>query len=153
MLERWDRLSPKELSPTSCRKAFLCSTHGLDQGPPSAPFPPALSSLWPGAGQAAPKGPHLFSALPWCPAVSGIPKTENLLSLAYVRLRDLGLPLVHHPLSWGSSGFLQPDTHLGQRGKRATIFQCLPDQSTGTLVGGGFYPPPFFTPHPLPNNH
>ena len=40
--------------------------------------------------------PILFSALLQCPVASGMPESENLLSLASVRPRDLGLPLVHH---------------------------------------------------------
>jgi hypothetical protein len=52
MLERWNRLSPKEPHLTSCQKAFLCSSHRPDQGlsplwePPSA-LSPVLSFLQP----------------------------------------------------------------------------------------------------------
>jgi hypothetical protein len=58
----------------------------------------------------------LFSALLRCPAVSGMFKTENLLTLASMRLRDLGLSPVHpppQPVAW-VRGFPQPDTHPQQ---------------------------------------
>ena len=57
---------------------------------PSPPFSPR-------AGQASPRVPILFSALLLCPSLSGMPGTENLLSLASVRPKDQGLPLVHPP--------------------------------------------------------
>ena len=58
---------------------------------PSPPFSPG------GLTEPPPGAPILFSAFLQCPAVSGMPETENLLSLASVRPRDLGLPLVYHP--------------------------------------------------------
>ena len=80
-----------------------------------------------------------------------MPKTENLLFLASVRPRDIGLPLVHplvaslvYRVRPGFHGFPQPDTHKGLRGKRAEILLCLPAQSTRTLVGAGFLPLPLF---------
>ena len=67
---------------------------------PLSPCP--LLPLAPGlTDRAAPRGPILFSALLRCPVVSGMPETENLLSLASMRPRDLDLPLVH-PLWAGS---------------------------------------------------
>ena len=84
---------------------------------------------------------NLFSALLRCPAASGMPKTENLLFLASVRPRDIGLPLVHplvaslvYRVRPGFHGFPQPDTHKGLHGKRAAILLCLPAQSTRTLA-------------------
>jgi hypothetical protein len=61
VLGRWKRLSSNELLLTSHQKAFLCSSHRLDQRltpawePPSSPSPPDLSSfpLW---GQVSPWG-------------------------------------------------------------------------------------------------
>jgi hypothetical protein len=59
VLEWWDKLSTKEQSLTSRWKAFLCSSHGLEQGlspawePPSAPSPffhPRMNE--------PPQGPH-----------------------------------------------------------------------------------------------
>jgi hypothetical protein len=50
--------------------------------------------------------------------VSGMPKTENLLTLASMRPRDLRLPLAH-PLQPGVCSFPQPDTHQG-------LCICLP---------------------------
>ena len=60
---------------------------------------PVLSSA-PRLARAPPRAPILFSALPWCPTVSGMPKTENLLSLASVRPRDLRLPLGQPLVGW-----------------------------------------------------
>ena len=45
--------------------------------------------------------PIFFSALPRYPAMSGMPKNENLLSLASMRPKDLSLPHVHPSPSWG----------------------------------------------------
>ena len=42
-----------------------------------------------------PPGPHFVLSFSECSAASEMPKTENLLSLASVRPRDLRLPLVH----------------------------------------------------------
>ena len=53
-----------------------------------------------------PFGPKLPTGLPLCSQLFQyqvafeIPKTENLLSLASVRPRDLRLPLVHPPVGW-----------------------------------------------------
>ena len=76
----------------------------------------------PGDDQATlpPGASILVSALQWCPAMSGMSKTENLLSLASVRPRDLGLPLVHPP-SGGVRDFPQTDTHLGPFGEHAAV--------------------------------
>ena len=109
--------------------------------------PPLSSDL--GLMELPPGSPILFSARPRCPAVSGMPKTENLLSLASMRPRDLRLPLVHPPAGWVHS-FPQPDTHPGPHGKHAAVLPSLPAQSSGTLVGRKFSPTPFIPPCPLP---
>ena len=72
--------------------------------PPSAPpvfllFLPS-PPFGPGDDRDTPGAPILFSALLQCPAASGMPETENLLSLASVRPRDLGLPLVCPLAGW-----------------------------------------------------
>jgi hypothetical protein len=54
------------------------------QRPLSLPSPP----FGPGDDQAAPRAPTLLSALPKCPTISGMPETENLLSLTSMRPRD-----------------------------------------------------------------
>ena len=73
-------------------------------------------------------------------------ETENLLSLASMRPKNLGLrqagvpwlPMARHP-------------HLELHGKCAAVLPCLPAQSTRTLAGCGFSPTPFIPPHPLPH--
>jgi hypothetical protein len=87
--------------------------------------------------------PILFSALLRGPMVSGMPETENLLSLASMRPRDLVLPLVH-PCGLVRS-FPQPDTHPGPCGKQAASCpQRLPAQSTGRMwvFSHSLYSPP-----------
>jgi hypothetical protein len=61
---------------------------------PSPPFGPRDDG-------AALRDPILLSALSKCLVVSGMPQTENLLSLASVRPRDLGLLLIHPLVGWG----------------------------------------------------
>jgi hypothetical protein len=106
----------------------------------TSPSPPALSSLWPRADRAIPRAPILFSTLPQCPMVSGMPETENLVP------RTAPYP----PAELGFSGFSQPDTHPGPCEKHGAIIPCphphTPAQSTRTLVGNGFLPLPLF-PH------
>jgi hypothetical protein len=46
---------------------------------PAAPYPPSSPLFGPRADRATPGVPILFSALPRCPTVSGMPKAENLL--------------------------------------------------------------------------
>ena len=87
----------------------------------------------------------MLSVLPWCPAASGVPKTENLLSLASVRPRDLRLPLVHPPQA-GVRGFSQPDTHPGPRGKRAAVLHVRLPRAPELWRDAGFLPLPLF-PH------
>jgi hypothetical protein len=68
--------------------------------PLSLPSPP----FGPGADRAAPRSSTLFSALPWCPATTGMSGTENLLSLDSMRPRDLRLLPVCPPTppsDWG----------------------------------------------------
>jgi hypothetical protein len=94
VLETWDRLSPKELCLTSCRKAFQRSSHGPDQSllpawePPSGPSPLPSPPFGPGLTE-PPPGPPFCSQLFHCVQWFGMPKSENLLSLASIRLRDL----------------------------------------------------------------
>ena len=59
---------------TSRQKAFL---HGPDQGVSPKWEPPSALSPCPLLPSAL--GPSFCSALLWCPAVSGMPQTENLL--------------------------------------------------------------------------
>jgi hypothetical protein len=70
-----------------------------------------------------------------------MPETENLLSLASVRPRDLGLPLhtARHPpvAMWKVCG-----------SPHAAVLLRPPTQSTGTLAGRGFSPTPFIPPAP-----
>ena len=151
MLERWDRLSPKELCLTSCWKAFLRSSpRPVGAGTALHPLSPCFSLPFsPRDDRAAPGAPILFSALPRCPAVSGMPETENLLSLASARPRDLGLPLFHPPppppARWGS---VASHSQTPTRGHVESMWQSscfhLP------RAGHGFSPTPFIPPHPLP---
>jgi hypothetical protein len=69
-------------------------------------------------------------------------KTENLLSLAFIRPRDLKLPLVYPP--WAGVLWLLIARHLpGPPGKLTAVLRHLPAQSTRTLVEHGFSPTPF----------
>lgn len=63
-----------------------------------------------------------------------MPETENLLPQT--------APF-SPPAELGSSGFPQPDTHLGACGKHAAVLLLLPAQSMGTLAGCGFSLTPF----------
>ena len=89
--------------------------------------------------------PTLFSALPRCPAISEMPETESLLSLAFVRPRDLGLTLVQPPWA-GVHGFPKLDTHLGPHGEHAAVLcVCLP-RAAELWWDAGFLPLSLF-PH------
>jgi hypothetical protein len=97
VLERWNRLSSNELCLTSCRKAFLSSSHRPDQGllptwePPSTPL--SLYSLLPltlGLTYLHPT-PH-----PLPHSVLSFFKVSGMLRMRTCYLR---LPLVHHPPS------------------------------------------------------
>jgi hypothetical protein len=73
-----DGIGPNKLCLTSSWKAFLCSSHGLDQGlPPTWELTNALSPcpLLPLA--LAPGALIQFSALPQCPSVYGMPGAGN----------------------------------------------------------------------------
>jgi hypothetical protein len=135
MLDRWIRPSPKEPHLISHRKASrhfqlpdrtkdsrLCGNH-------PASFSSAPSPFGPGADQAAPGAPTLFSARPQHPAESGMSETENLSSLASMRPRDIiaSSPMVlsslwcprvraksvpsPRPPGGGSGGLTRPDAH------------------------------------------
>ena len=89
----------------------------------------------------------MFSALPRCPAVSGMPETENLLPLASVRPRDLRMTLFHpphHPHCWGP--WLSTARHpLGPRGKPVAVFHiCLP-RALELWQDRSFLPLPLFS--------
>jgi hypothetical protein len=137
MLERWDVLSPNQLSLTSCQKAILYSSHGPDQRllhmwePSSAllsPCPLLPSSL----GRVSPQGS--YSVL-----------SSSIFSVGYLSLGTwyLGLPLVQYPpcaVSWATR-------------KVCAVLPHPPTQSTATLVGCGFSPTPLFPPHPQHHNY
>jgi hypothetical protein len=59
--------------PDRTKDSHLCVNHLVP------PPPPVLSSLWPWGWPSCPWSPLLFSALPRCPAVSGMPETDNLV--------------------------------------------------------------------------
>jgi hypothetical protein len=151
VLERWDRLSPKEQRgrpfcdpATDQTKDFcLCGNHPLPPlSLPSPPFDPRISE--------PPQGPHLFSAPPRCSAVSEMPETENMLSLASVRHRDLGLPPVH-PLAGWVQWLLTARQPPRAAWKGCTaVLTHLPAQSTRTLAGCRFSPTPFIPSCPMP---
>jgi hypothetical protein len=91
------------------------------------------------------------SVLLWCPVASGMPNTKNLLSLVFMRPRDLGF----HLSTLSGMGFwciTQPDTHMGPCGKSAAVFLHLPAQSTGNLMWHWFSITPFIPPCPLSNS-
>jgi hypothetical protein len=124
MLERWSRLSSKEPSLTSCRKAFLHSSHGPDQGlsptweQPRASCPLPSSPFGPGADRAALGVPTVFSALPQCPVTSwDVQELESVIS----GLHDAQRPWIapSPPLSpgLGFHGLPLPDAHLGPCGE------------------------------------
>jgi hypothetical protein len=69
----------------------------------------------------------LLSALPWFPAVPGMPKTENLLSLASMRPRDLRLPLVYPP-------------RIGVRGFPNAVVRIHPPTELELWQNTGFFP-------------
>ena len=104
--------------------------------PPSLPSPPLGS----GADRATPGAPILFSGLLWCPAVSGMPETENLVPKS--------APCTP-PGELGFRGFTQTDIHPWPSWKACSSLLCLPAQSTGTLAGHRFSPIPFVPPCPL----
>ena len=116
MLERWDRLSPNEPCLTSHQKVFLHSSHRLDQEllpvwePPSTSlFPCPLLPLAPGMTElplAPPFHSQLFCGVHRC---MGCPKLGTWC---------LGLPLVHHPPSWG------PWLHTARHSPRAAWKAC-----------------------------
>jgi hypothetical protein len=121
MFEQWDQISPKEPNLISHQKAFLRSNHGPDQ---------RLSPRW--------ELPSTLSPLPsplFCPRLTDLPPEPSFCSqllhcvqwcIRCLRMRIwcLGLPLVHHPPTWGQC-FTQPDTHQGLHGKLTTVF-CQP---------------------------
>ena len=80
--------------------------------PPSAALSPALSSLPPLGLTELPPGPQFCSQL-FHSIQQEMPETENLL------LRTAPCP---PPAELGHSGFTQPDTHLGPRGKPVAVF-------------------------------
>ena len=141
MLERWDRLSPKEPSLISRKKVILCSSHRPDQG---------LLPVWESSRAASPppSPPFILQGL------YSVLSSSAVSSVGCWRLRTLylGLPLVHHP-PCGVSGLTQQDAHPGPCGKPVQSFLVrLPAQSTGTLAGFIFSPTPLFPPHPRPRN-
>ena len=102
-----------------------------------------------------PSAPGMSELPPWLAPICSQLFQSVQRCLGYLRLITcyLGLPYIHPPLptELGSSGFPQPDTHTGLRGKRALDLPHPPTQSTGTLVGCEFSPTPFIPSHPLPN--
>jgi hypothetical protein len=142
MLGWWNRLSFKELHLTSHWKAFLRSSHGLDQGlspwgnhsvlPFSLPSPPfCLRADW-----ATHRDPHfvlsssavssgVWDARDWEPVISGLREAQ--------RPQTAPCP---PPGELGFRGFTQPDNPPGP-----------PAQSTGTLAGCGFSSTPFIPPN------
>jgi hypothetical protein len=94
------------------KDSLLCGNHPM----PPLSLPSLLFGL--GADWAAPGVPTLFSALLRCPASSGMPKTENLLSLASGGPETSDCPL-STPWWAGFRDFSQPDTHPGPCGKHA----------------------------------
>jgi hypothetical protein len=156
MLEGWNRLSPKELHLTFPRKAFLRSSHRLDQKlspewePPSPPSP-ALSSFWPQGWPSCPQGPHFI--------LSSSEVSSNVLG--YPRLRTWHLwppwgpetlgcslstttPAHPTPVDW-VRGFTQPDTHPGLCGERAAVLCICPPRAQELWRDTGSLPPPLFT--------
>lgn len=75
------------------KNSCLCGNHPAP--PPSHPLLPSVL----GMTKLAP-GPPFCSQLFLTPVASCMPKTENQLSLASVRPRDLGLSLVHSLAGW-----------------------------------------------------
>ena len=113
---------------TQCRLSpcpLLLSASGLTEPPPGTPI--------------------LFSALPRCPVVSGMPETENLLSLASVRPRDLRL-FPPHPPGTGVRGFPQPDTHQGPHEECSVVPSVCPPRAPELWWDTGSLPLPSF-PH------
>jgi hypothetical protein len=151
MLEWWDRLSPNEARltlPLEGLPAFRPWTRprtltcvGTIQHLPLPLLSPPFGTR---ADWAAPGAPILFSALPRCPVVSGMPEAENLVP------RTAPFP---PSTELGFHGFPQLDTHPWPRGKHGAVLLSLPAQSTRTLVGHGFSPTPFFPPCSLPCTH
>jgi hypothetical protein len=115
--------------------------YGNHSGPPLPLCPP----FGPEAGRDVHRAPTLFSALPWHTAAFGMTKTENLLSLASMRLRYLGLPPCPPPEDWVCS-FTQPDTHLGPHGEHVAVLRICPPRAPELWWDAGFLPPPLF-PH------
>jgi hypothetical protein len=114
---------------------------------PTLPLP--SSPFSPGTDQGTPRAPILFSALLRCPAVSGMPKTENLLSLASMRPRDLRLPLVQPLGNWGSvASHSQTPTRGWVEGMRQS-FHIRPPRAP-ELWQDTFSPTLFISPCPLP---
>ena len=128
MLERWDRLSPKELHLTSHWKAFLCSSHGLDQG--LSPTWEPSSALSPCPLLPSPPGPSAAPGSLFCSQLlhhiqGGMPEAENLVP---------GAAPCPPPVVWGqwlNTARCPP----GLCGKHPAVLPCLPAQSTGTLAG------------------
>ena len=82
--------------------------------------------------------PILFSVL--LAVVSGMPKAENLV---------LGLPLVHHPLSWT---LWLPHNQTLTQGHIESMRQSFCIQNTGTLAGGWLFSHSLYSPK-LPGPH
>ena len=104
-----------------------------------------ISSLHPGDDRAAPRASTLFSAFPRCPAVSGMLKTENLLSLASMRPRDLRMPFVH-PLWAGSIASHSQTPTWGLMKSMQQSCHVIPTRSLELWEDSGFLPLPLF-PH------
>jgi hypothetical protein len=112
--------------------------------PPSAPFSPcSLLSSAPRDARDSPGAPHLFSAFLKCPAVSGIPESENLVP------KTAPCP---PPAELGSSGFPQPDTQPGPYGKHGAVFCICPLRALELWQDEGFLPLPL-SPTPSANNY
>jgi hypothetical protein len=146
MLERWDRLSPKEQHLTSCQKAFLCSSQGLDQGlssawePPSALSLPALSSLWSLSWLSCSWGSHfvlMFSSVSSC--VWDVQDFEPVISGLCEAQRPKTAPCPPPWAEWVAF-------HLGPHGKRAAVFCVCPPRAPELCWDSGFLPLPLF-PH------
>ena len=123
MLEQWDRLSPNEPS-NLLSEAFLCSSHGPDQG---------LSPLWEPHSASLSPCPLLPSALGLTEPPLGSPfcsqqflGVQRCLGCPRLRTWCLGLPIVHHTPSWGQG------LHIARQPPGATWKACSnPSASAG----------------------
>ena len=109
---------------------------------PAHPLP-LPSPFSPRADRASPRTPTLFSALQQHTLTSEMSETENLLSLASVRSRDLGLlPLSPPP----RSGVLWLHTARHPPGECVAVLHVCPSRAPELWRDAGSLPPSLF-PH------